>query len=167
MREQLENMGGLVEKNLAKTQYNQKQWYNRCACQQRFKTGDQVLVLLSKLTARWQGPYEVVKPVRKVNYLANLPTSKRSCQHVEGVVHPIQYSLLCSRRRGNDKVLKWRNSEDSSVQFGKELVEEQQRQLEKLLGDFTTVMNSTPGSTSLAKHPIETGDARPVPLQFY
>ena len=50
----------------------------------------------------------------------------------------------------NDKVLMLRDSKDSSVQFGKELVEEQQCQLEHLIGDFTIVMNSTSGSISLA-----------------
>lgn len=78
MREQLEKMAGLVEKNLAKTQYNQKQWYNHCACQQRFKTGDQVVLLpttTSKLTARRQG---LVKPVGKVNYLVNVHDKQKN-----------------------------------------------------------------------------------------
>ena len=41
MRQRLEKMAGLVEKNLTKAQYNQKQWYDHCARQWRFKTGDQ------------------------------------------------------------------------------------------------------------------------------
>ena len=32
----------------------------------------------SKLTARWQGPYEVVKPVGKVNYLVNLHDKQKN-----------------------------------------------------------------------------------------
>ena len=56
-----ERMEILVQNNLEKAQKNQE-WYDRHACQRKFETGDQVLVLLptntSKVTARWQGPFE-------------------------------------------------------------------------------------------------------------
>ena len=73
MRERMGKMTELVQMNLDKAQHRQKQWYDRCARQRRLQADDQVLVLLpsttSKLTAKCQGPYRVVKPVGKVNYL--------------------------------------------------------------------------------------------------
>ena len=41
-----------LEKNLAKAQYNQKQWYDHCAHQGRFMAGVQVLVLLPTTTPK-------------------------------------------------------------------------------------------------------------------
>ena len=57
IREQLQQMTGLVEQNMEKAQDNQKKWYDRNARTRKFEPGDQVLVLLptstSKLLAQW------------------------------------------------------------------------------------------------------------------
>ena len=72
MRERLEKMASLVQTNMAKAQNQQKRWYDRTARKRVFQPGEQVLVLLptstSKLTAQWQGPYQVVKAMGRVNY---------------------------------------------------------------------------------------------------
>ena len=79
MRERMEKMTELVQANIDKAQLRQKEWYDRRARQRRFQADDQVLVLLptttSKLTAKWQSPYRVIKPVGKVNYLID------TCDH--------------------------------------------------------------------------------------
>lgn len=51
--------------NLPRAQQQLKQWYDRNARTQEFKTENMVLVLLptssSKLLAQWQGPYQIEK----------------------------------------------------------------------------------------------------------
>ena len=73
MRDRLTKMTDHVHANLKASAVQQKKWYDRNARGRCFTAGDQVLVLLpsstSKLTARWQGPYQVVKRVGEVNYL--------------------------------------------------------------------------------------------------
>ena len=60
MCEKMDRMTELVEQNLARSQMEQKQWYDKNARTREFKR-DLVLVLLptssSKLLAQWQGPY--------------------------------------------------------------------------------------------------------------
>ena len=55
----------VVEENLVIQQEAQKQWYDKRARLREFKSGDPVLVLLpmtaDKLTAQWQGPYQVLE----------------------------------------------------------------------------------------------------------
>ena len=65
MRERMEKMASLVQKNVKQAQTQQKHWYDQTAQQREFVMGDQVLLLLptstSKLMAQWQGPYQIVK----------------------------------------------------------------------------------------------------------
>ena len=66
----------LVQKNLAKAQEHHKNWYDRNARVREFQPGNQILVLLptatSKLLAQWQGPYEVVRRIDKVDYVIDM-----------------------------------------------------------------------------------------------
>ena len=88
IREQLQEMMGVVQQNMVKAQADQKRWYDRNARSRKFEPGDQVLVLsptsTSKLLAQWQGPYEVVKPIGEVDYLINMHDrrNKRRLFHV-------------------------------------------------------------------------------------
>ena len=88
MRERFEQMSGIVKENLEAAQKLQKRWYDQNARQRQFQPGDQVLVLLptstNKLLAQWQGPYEVVKKIGKVDYLIHMydRRKKRRVFHV-------------------------------------------------------------------------------------
>ena len=81
MRERMETKASLVQKNVQRSQEQQKRWYDQNARERRFVTGDQVLVLLStstcKLTAQWQGPYRIVKPVGQVNYMVDMQDRRK------------------------------------------------------------------------------------------
>ena len=44
---------------------------------------------------------------------------------------------------------------------------DEQQELKSLLGKYQGVFQDQPGSTTLAEHPIETNDARPVRLPLY
>ena len=84
MQEKLAHMTELVETNLKQAQQQQKRWYDRTAVEREFQTGDQVLVLLptetSKLLARWQGPYQVLRRVGKVDYLVDMHDKRKRKQ---------------------------------------------------------------------------------------
>ena len=169
MRERLAHMTELVQKNLSKAQTRQKNSYDRGTHERQFATGDQVLVLLpttnSKLTARWQGPYEVVKPVGKVNYLVDLHVRRRRKRvlHVNMLKEwkmPTSSSYLALEEPLEDEIPGW-DDEGGEVHLGEDY------ELEQLVTEFTDVLSSIPGETRLTDHHIETGDARPVRLPPY
>ena len=76
MRENFQKMQMEVKNNMEKVQSYQKQWYDKCAKERSFEPGDHDIFLLptttSKFTAKWQGPYDVVKRVGKVNSLVHM-----------------------------------------------------------------------------------------------
>lgn len=80
MRERLAAMSQLAQQNLKTAAARQKRWYDHNVRERSFEAGDKVLVLLptsaSKLTAQWQGPYHVVKPIGRVNYLVEMSDKK-------------------------------------------------------------------------------------------
>ena len=72
VQEKLAGMMELVKQNSIKAKAQQKAWYDRNARERELQPGEQVLVLLptctSKLLVEWQGPYELLRKVGKVNY---------------------------------------------------------------------------------------------------
>uniref|UniRef100_A0A1X7UTX2 Integrase catalytic domain-containing protein n=1 Tax=Amphimedon queenslandica TaxID=400682 RepID=A0A1X7UTX2_AMPQE len=72
IRERLEKIRNIVKENLEEAQQVQKKAYDKRARDQILKERDKVLVLLptttNKLTAQWQGPYQVLRQVAKVTY---------------------------------------------------------------------------------------------------
>ena len=85
MRDRLERATQVVKMNL---DIAKQTWYDQNSRQREFHQGYQVLVLLptssNKLLAQWQGPYEVVKPIGKVDYLIHMydRRKKRRIFHV-------------------------------------------------------------------------------------
>ena len=81
MREKFDQMATQVQTNLEEARRKQKTWYDHNAQEQTFQPGDEVLILLptsaSKLCARWQGPYEVINMVGRVNCLVRLHDRKK------------------------------------------------------------------------------------------
>ena len=71
----------MVQQNLGQSQAEQKVWYDRSARSREFQSGEEVLVLLptsaSKLLARWQGPYKIVKKVGWVKYEVDMSDKKK------------------------------------------------------------------------------------------
>ena len=81
MRDKLEKMADVIKKNMEQAQEKQKRWYDKSAAHCQFESGNHVLVLLptdtNKLLAEWQGPYEVLKQVRRVNYQIDMHDRKK------------------------------------------------------------------------------------------
>lgn len=82
MREKLEAMSTLAQEHMAEAQKRQKTWYDQKARTRNFEPGTQVLVMLptdaSKLTAKWQGPFKVLRKLGPVTYEVATPGQKRT-----------------------------------------------------------------------------------------
>ena len=71
----------IVREHLAQAQLAQQRVYNRGAKTRTFSPGDRVLVLIptveSKFLTKWQGPYEILEKVSKVNYKVRQPGRRK------------------------------------------------------------------------------------------
>lgn len=80
-RERLHTACSLAKKSLATAQKGMKRLFDEKAALRSFKPGDKVLVLLpvpgSALSARFTGPYEILKKVSDTNYVICTPDRKR------------------------------------------------------------------------------------------
>ena len=141
-------MMSLVQKNVSKAQECQKQWYDKKARQRQFLAGDYVLILLptstSKFIAQCQGPYQVVKPVGKVNYLIDMGTQKkqkrifhvnmmRKWQVTESTGYLMQDAV--EDEIDND-MLSWKGGSDGETVLGEQLTTIQKRELNIILKEF-------------------------------
>ena len=124
----------------------------------------------SKLTVRWQGPYEILRSIGKVNYLVNLHDRHKSKRvfHVNMLREwhaPTSTNYFIEEATDDtdleDVMPSWRDKEGGQIKFGEELSSEQKEKLKEVLDTYTDVLTATPGCTNLASHTITTGDARP------
>ena len=178
MRERLEKMTTLVQTNMAKAQGQQKRWYDRTARQRAFQAGDQVLVLLptstSKLTAQWQGPYNVIRAMGRVNYLVDMHDRQKRKRvfHINMLRKwhiPTSVGYLAQEvadHEMEEEVPTW-DGGCGQPKVGRQLDEKQKRELSDLLAEFGGVMQRYPGQTSLIEHGIQTGEAPPIRLPPY
>ena len=183
MREKLQSMMDHVQDNLRVANHNQKTWYDKNSRQRTFQQGDQVLVLLptssSKLLAQWQGPYEIIKPVGKVNYQVQMHDRRKKTRilHVNMLRRwhtPSSPNYLTKEiHHGNseemaDDIPSWNDDkEEGRPKLGEQLQESQKEELSELLLKFKLGFGVQPGYTDLAEHKIEAGDAKPVRLPPY
>ncbi|XP_078240795.1 uncharacterized protein LOC144586395 [Pogona vitticeps] len=81
MREHLRKVSEISKEHLGQAQAGQKRRYDLRVSPRSFQTGQKVLLLLpaenAKLFARWQGPYEVIRQVGKVDYEIKTPDKKK------------------------------------------------------------------------------------------
>ena len=179
MRDRMESMSEQVQENLKTAGARQKKWYDRNARDRSFQEGDQVLVLLptlmSKLTAQWQGPYQVLSSVGKVNYLVHMPDhrKKKRVLHVNMLQkwHQPMSTVFLAQRAAEEmdqkEVPAWNETDDGQPAVGSQLSADQTRELESLLTRFRSIFQSLPGHTTVTEHRIVTGEASPVRLVLY
>ena len=140
-----------------------------------------MLVLLStsanKLLAQWQGPYQVLQQVGKVNYLVDMHDRRKRkiIFHVNmlrefhmpegfGVGY---WAEEASSENLNGDVSVWNESPQAQPTMGEELNATQREQLRDLFKEFEDELSSRPGRTEGVEHRIETGAANPVRLPPY
>ncbi|XP_067261173.1 uncharacterized protein [Chanodichthys erythropterus] len=80
-RERLHKACSTAKESLLSAQVAMKRQFDRKTVQRHFKEGDQVLVLLpvvgSVLSARFSGPYEVIKKLSNTDYLIRTPERRK------------------------------------------------------------------------------------------
>ncbi len=178
MRDRMESMTGLVQEHLKDAQARQKRWYDRRARDRVFQPGDQVLVLLptssSKLLARWHGPYKVIRKEGKVTYLIDLHDTRKRKRvlHVNMLREwhaPVATCLFAEETPADDEDFpEWRAGEVEQPTMGEHLDTQEREDLAALFAEFTDVLQSKPGRTSMAYHRIPcAADAKPVRLPPY
>ena len=176
MRDRMSAMSDHVQENLKSAGARQKKWYDKNARDRSFQAGEQVPVLLptssSKLTAQWQGPYQVVSRVGNVNYLVHMPDhgKKKRVLHINMLQkwhQPLATVFLAAEEMEQEEVPAWNETNDGQPKRGSQLTTGQNQELEGLLGHFRSVFQSLPGHTTVTEHQIITGEARPVRLAPY
>ncbi|XP_064399260.1 uncharacterized protein LOC135345747 [Halichondria panicea] len=179
MRDRLERATQVVKVNLDIAKQIQKTWYDQNSRQREFHQGDQVLVLLptssNKLLAQWQGPYEVVKPIGKVDYLIHMydRRKKRRIFHVNMLKQwyvPTNTGYIAEEIEADyvdEDIPTWTDDNSTQIPIDKRVDTPQRAQLQSLLDKYQDVFKNQPGRTSLTEHRIITGDARPIRLPPY
>ena len=180
-QENLREMAGIVEENLAKAQSRQKRWYDKGARLREFKKGDPVLVLLptssSKLLAQWQGPYQITEKTGKVTYRVDMHDKRKrhrvfhvnmlkafKVRHQDGLVG---FTEEIPSEDSDEEVPLWNDAGNGTPTIGEQLTEQQRSELQSLLTEFEDVLKSKPGRTTLGEHRIRTTDDKPVKLPPY
>ena len=170
-------MSDLVKENMSKAQLKQKLWYDKNAHQREFKPGDFVLVLLptsaGSLTAQWKGPYPVLHKTSSVNYLVDMHDTRKR----ERTFHVNMLKKWNTPTCGNywadaggedwseEDIPEWRGGGEGNPKIGEPTT--QRLELEELLKEFTEVMSSSPGRTTLMEHQVTTTGSRPIWLSPY
>ena len=135
-----------------------------------------MLVLLptttNKLTAQWQGPYRVLRQVGKVTYelyMRRRGTFTISICCVSGMKKRPFCVGIAQEDEFEEEVTGWKmdSRKGDCPKEGKQLSEEQRKQLRALLKQFSDVFKKEQGRTDVVKHKIPTGDANPVRLPPY
>ncbi|XP_065416479.1 uncharacterized protein LOC135974099 [Chrysemys picta bellii] len=171
LQEYLAQAGALARENLKTAQERQKRTYDQGAQVREFQPGDRVLLLLpsseSKLLARWQGPYDVVRKVGPVTYEVRQPDKRKGTQryHVNLLKRwQDREGLLINPCPPEPELGPHVPSTDDppAPQLGQSLTEEQCKQTNCLLQTFKRTFTAIPGYTSLVKHSIRTEPGKVV-----
>ena len=84
MRDRLAKYWDEAKVNLREAQQTQKAWYDRQAKRREFQPRQNILLLLpstnSKLLAKWQGPYTILRKMGPVTYEIHQPDKKKAKQ---------------------------------------------------------------------------------------
>ncbi|MBN3286867.1 NYNRI protein, partial [Polyodon spathula] len=164
LRDRLELVGRLAHDNLKAAQQKQQQSYNKNARIRNFRPGDKVLLLLpsseSKLFAKWQGPFQVIRAIGKVNYEIRQPGRRKESQiyHVnllkpwkEREVH-----FISPVQEGEDFGPSIESESAIEVPMGEQLTPDQREEVSNLIKMFSDVFSNVPGRTHLIEHAIIT-----------
>uniref|UniRef100_A0A3P9KG95 Gypsy retrotransposon integrase-like protein 1 n=1 Tax=Oryzias latipes TaxID=8090 RepID=A0A3P9KG95_ORYLA len=181
MRERLAKYREEAEVNQREAQRSRKTWYDQQARHRELLPGQKVLLLLpsctSKLLAKWQGPYTILRRMGPVTYEVHHPDKKKEKQtyHVnllkewkEGANHPTEKSLL---------VRAVKTEEDLDSDLGalthstppslSHLPPEQTTQIMDLFRETPSLFSAQPGRTILISHSIRLKDGRPIRQRPY
>lgn len=148
--------------------------YDKGAHERPFHPGDHVLVLLptssSKLIAQWQGLYDIIKRIGKVNYQHKMYDRRKKT----AVFHVNMLQKWHTRkatgflvRKVSDDIPFWNDGKDGTAKVGTQLSRSQVQELHSLLKKYESLFQTLPGHTTLTEHHIVTGQSPSVCLTPY
>ncbi|XP_078240212.1 uncharacterized protein LOC144586237 [Pogona vitticeps] len=170
MRAHLKKVAEMAKGHLEQAQAGQKKRYDAKLSPRSFVAGQKVLLLLpadnAKLFARWQGPYEVIRQVGKVDYEIKTPDKKKKT----GIYH---VNLL---KEWHEREALWGESmeddlgpesslyqgERVEIPLGESLDGTQKAQIKEIEKEFQDVFSTKPGHTQMAEHCINTKEGMVV-----
>ncbi len=174
MRDRLEQYREQAKENLQEKQQAQKRWYDQHARLRQFQPGQKVLLLLptstSKLLAKWQGPYTVVRKMGPVTYEVHHPDKGKARQtyHVnllkEWKVPPgkgPETSLLVRKVEVEEEEEAEDAKRQPSVVSLTHLEDSKRKELQHLLSQFPALFCQRPGRTELTHHTIHLSTPSP------
>ena len=132
----------------------------------------------SKLLARWQGPYQILRRIGKVYYLVNMhdKRKKKRVLHVNMLQKWHNLTLMATDYAAEEvqgdgeenDILVWKeDTPDPQPTIGEQLSNKEQGELKELLRRYACTLQSQPGLTPLVEHRICTGTAHPIRLPPY
>ncbi|CAI5669654.1 unnamed protein product [Oreochromis niloticus] len=189
--------GGVPKTNVA----SMKKWYDRKAVKRHFQVGDKVLVLLpvpgSALSARFAGPYVVVRKVSETDYVLSTPERRRKTRlcHIN-MLKPYHdrethetVASAATPSAVSAAVLSVEASADDDLHMLSEgqqcgrlansaylaevtahlshLSPSQCEDVLSLLHSYPSLFGDVPSRTSVCEHDINVGDATPIKQHAY
>ncbi|KAJ1124989.1 hypothetical protein NDU88_003429 [Pleurodeles waltl] len=169
-----------ASKNLQASQELQKQWHDQKAVLIQYQPGQKVWVLESvaprALQDKWSAPHIIVEKKGEVIYLFDLGTARSALRvlHVNRLkpyYDRADLTLLMATDEGqkeeSDPVADLFSSTEQDalvegVVSADCLTVEQKDHCINLLGQFSELFSTVPGTTTWCEHTIDTGDSMPV-----
>ncbi|KAK7893383.1 hypothetical protein WMY93_022535 [Mugilogobius chulae] len=184
MRDRLSKYREEAEVNLRQAQQTQKAWYDQQARHRELQPGQKVLLLLpssnSKLLAKWQGPYTVLRKMGPVTYEIHQPDKKKTKQtyHVnllkewkEAPVPVPVVSLVMtdvdSEAEEESPLTALNKTSDTAQPALDHLSAVQSSQLSEVFQRVSKLFAANPGKTILVEHVIRLKDKGPVRQRSY
>ncbi len=177
MRNRLERYREEAKENLQQAQASQKKWYDQQARFRQLQPGQKVLLLLptstSKLLAKWQGPYTVVRKMGPVTYEIHHPDKRKSHQtyHVnllkewkETPNETPERSLMVRKvddEEEDEPAPEVRPQRHPAKVNLSHLNDPLKAEIQDLLDRFPLLFRQRPGQTELVQHSIHLTDTTP------
>ncbi len=177
MRNRLERYREEAKENLQQAQASQKKWYDQQARFRQLQPGQKMLLLLptstSKLLAKWQGPYTVVRKMGPVTYEIHHPDKRKSHQtyHVnllkewkETPNETPERSLMVRKvddEEEDEPAPEVRPQRHPAKVNLSHLNDPLRAEIQDLLDRFPLLFRQRPGRTELVQHSIHLTDTTP------
>ncbi|KAJ1212450.1 hypothetical protein NDU88_000110 [Pleurodeles waltl] len=174
-----------ASKNLQASQELQKQWHDQKAVLVQYQPGQKVWVLQPvaprALQDKWSGPHTIVEKKGEVTYLVDLGTARSPLRvlHVNRLkpyYDRADLTVLMATDKGQEEDSDplpdlFSSTEQDALVEGVVLADcltaEQKDNCINLLGQFSELFSTVPGTTSWCEHTIDTGDSLPVKSKIY
>ena len=187
LRDKLETVCELAQKNLKFAAGKQKFHFDKKARHREIQVGDKVLVLLptkaNKLLLQWKGPFQVKEKFghydfrvlahgKVKTYHANLLKKYIEREQVNSTIETVSTVVIEEENQvsDNDEMLTpnvKRKESVSEVMYAPRLTAQEKDQVGKLLKSFEDVLTDIPGRTSLVEHKIQVTTEVPIRQRQY